>query len=103
MYIIIGTVIDMTELKETSIALERSEEKYRLLFEESNNAILLVSLVDGESFVVDANLLGSKLLGFEESNVIGEKLQDLLNSDVDFKSEMKHLQNLTSDEKIEKE
>jgi PAS domain S-box-containing protein len=102
--IIIGTVIDMTELKETSIALERSEEKYRLLFEESNNAILLVALVEGESFVVDANLLGSKLLGFSDNNVIGEKLQDLMSSEIDFVSEMKHLENLNmSNEKIEKE
>jgi len=102
--IIIGTVIDMTELNETSVALERSEEKYRLLFEESNSAILLVALVEGESFIVDANLLGSRLLGFEDNNVIGEKLQDLLSSEIDFVNEMKHLDSLTmSDEKIEKE
>lgn len=37
-----GTVIDLTNIQKASQAIKQSEEKYRLIFEESNDAILLL-------------------------------------------------------------
>ena len=46
-----GSVIDLTSIEKATQALKESEEKYRLIYEESNDAILLL---DGDR-VVDAN------------------------------------------------
>jgi PAS domain S-box-containing protein len=51
--IISGTVIDITELYETSQKLKTSEQKYKLLFEESTNGIALINLEDLK--VIEAN------------------------------------------------
>ena len=75
--IIVGTVIDVTELHETSIALKHSEEKYRLLFEESNNGILILYLDDKDSFIVDTNTQGVIMFGYPEKEIIGKKLEDI--------------------------
>ncbi|MFT4600031.1 MAG: PAS domain S-box-containing protein [Arenicella sp.] len=74
---IVGTVIDVTDLHETGLALTHSEEKYRLLFEESNNAILLFVLDEKESFVIDVNEQGKEMFGLTESNFIGKQLHEL--------------------------
>ncbi|UKN00564.1 PAS domain S-box protein [Paracrocinitomix mangrovi] len=76
--IIVGTVIDVTDLHETSLALRHSEEKYRLLFEESNNAILLIVIADKENYIVDANQMGSDLFGMLEDEIIGKQLNEFL-------------------------
>jgi PAS domain S-box-containing protein len=73
--IIVGTVVDVTNLHETSIALKDSEEKYRLLFEESNTAILLVNIANNERLILDANQMARDLL---KSNLLGLQLEDLL-------------------------
>ncbi|MDB3906729.1 PAS domain S-box protein [Crocinitomicaceae bacterium] len=46
-----GSVIDLTSIEKANQALKESEEKYRLIYEESNDAILLL---DGDR-IVDAN------------------------------------------------
>ncbi len=51
--VITGTLVDITELHQTSESLKESEEKYKLLFEQSTNGIILVDL-DTE-YVIDAN------------------------------------------------
>ncbi|MEX1002319.1 MAG: PAS domain S-box protein [Crocinitomicaceae bacterium] len=76
--IIVGTVIDITELHETSQALLQSEEKYRLLFEESNNAILLVAISDNDCFIIDANQMGEKLFSCDQQELIGAPLKRFL-------------------------
>jgi PAS domain S-box-containing protein len=51
--VITGTLVDITELHQTSQALKESEEKYKLLFEESTNGILLIDL--DTNYIIDAN------------------------------------------------
>lgn len=78
--IIVGTVVDVTNLHETSLALKYSEEKYRLLFEDSGNAILLM-IMDGEdSLIVDANSRGSSLFGYDGNELLGKTIS-LISSD----------------------
>ncbi len=52
---------DVTELKKTEKSLKDSEEKYRILFEKSNDAILLIE--DGN--FVDCNMSAVKMFGYK--------------------------------------
>lgn len=54
-----GSVIDLTETQKTAQALKQSEEKYRLIYEESNDAILLLS----DDRIVDVNRRAIQLFG----------------------------------------
>jgi len=74
---IVGTVIDVTDLHETGLALTHSEEKYRLLFEESNSAILLLVIDEEDSFVIDVNEQAQKVFGLEEVDFLGKKLNEI--------------------------
>lgn len=71
---IVGTLVDVTELHETGLALTQSEEKYRLLFDSSNSAILLLLLDDDASFIMDANKKAEELFLLSETDLIGKKL-----------------------------
>ena len=63
-----GSMINITEREKVQRALKESEEKYRILFEKSNDAILLI---DNDRFV-DCNSSVIKMLGYK-------KKSDLLN------------------------
>ncbi|MDP4866982.1 MAG: PAS domain S-box protein [Crocinitomicaceae bacterium] len=67
-----GTIIDLSELQRASSALKQSEEKYRLIYEESNDAILLL---EGEH-IIDINRKGIQLFGTPKSELINQKLWD---------------------------
>ncbi len=56
-----GISRDITERKKSELALKESEEKYRILFEKSDDAILII---DGHKFV-DCNNSVVKMLGFK--------------------------------------
>lgn len=68
-----GSVIDLTNTQKAAQALKQSEEKYRLIFEESNDAIFLL---DGDK-IVDANLRALQLFGIPRSKIIGIDLYAL--------------------------
>lgn len=87
--VIIGTLVDLTELHETSQALQHSEEKYRLLFEESYNAIVLVVMADDGNYIVDTNQTATELFGISENELIGTDLKDLISDPTDFEADMK--------------
>lgn len=87
--VIIGTLIDLTELHETSQALQYSEEKYRLLFEESYDAIVLVVISDEGNFIVDTNQTATKLFRIEENSLIGTDLVQFLSDPNEFKQDIK--------------
>ncbi len=72
-YHIEGTVIDLTEVQKANAALRQSEEKYRLIYEESNDAILLL---DGDK-IVDVNRKGLQLFGYPERELIQKQLYEL--------------------------
>jgi len=57
--------------KEDEKALRASEERFRQLFEQPNDAIFLIGL-DGK--VVDANKKAEQMLGFKKKEIIGQKI-----------------------------
>lgn len=67
-----GTIIDLTEVQRASSALRQSEEKYRLIYEESNDAILLL---EGDQ-IIDVNRKGIQLFGTLKRELINQKLWD---------------------------
>ncbi|MBD3636174.1 MAG: PAS domain S-box protein [Crocinitomicaceae bacterium] len=101
---IIGTLVDLTELHETSLALKHSEEKYRLLFEESNNAILLVMFSEDGRFVVDTNQMATELFGLDENYLVGKELSDLLSDPEDLMDDFLEIEKaLAKNKRVEKE
>ncbi|MEN9440125.1 MAG: hypothetical protein RLZ33_201 [Bacteroidota bacterium] len=68
-----GTIIDLTEVQQTATALSQSEEKYRLIYEESNDAILLIE----EDKIIDVNRKGIQLFGIPEHELLTMNLADL--------------------------
>ncbi len=65
---IIGTRTDITQRKLAELQLQTSERKYRLLFENANDAIML--LKDG--YFCDCNFLTEKLMGFSRDDFLGK-------------------------------
>jgi PAS domain S-box-containing protein len=79
--IIEGTLIDITEIHDAKLALELGEKKYRLLFEESKNAIVLTSSDDQET-IIDINRIGQKMFGSDLAGLLGVSLRDLIVEDI---------------------
>jgi PAS domain S-box-containing protein len=63
----IGTIQDITRRKEAEETLRRSEERYRTLFEESRDAIIICTL-RGE--LVDGNPAWWELVGYERGDLV---------------------------------
>ena len=68
-----GSVIDLTSIQKTSQALQQSEQKYRLIYEETNDAILLLE----NDNIVDVNRKATQLFGIVHDELIGTKLFEL--------------------------
>lgn len=68
-----GSVIDVTSIQKATEALKQSEEKYRLIFEESNDAILLIE----NDSIIEVNRRAVQLFGLSEKLMIGKNLYDL--------------------------
>ncbi len=64
----IGLVEDITERKKAEMALSDSEQKYRMLFEKANDAIMLM---DNEIFI-DCNKKTLNLFGCSKDEIIGK-------------------------------
>ncbi|MFP4025891.1 MAG: PAS domain S-box protein, partial [Thiohalospira sp.] len=64
----IGLVEDITERKKAELALSDSEQKYRMLFEKANDAIMLM---DNEIFI-DCNKKTLNLFGCSKNEIIGK-------------------------------
>ncbi|EPB65602.1 PAS domain S-box protein, partial [Ancylostoma ceylanicum] len=74
-----GTVVDVSEIQKATDALRKSEEKYKLIYEESNDAILLL---DGDR-VIDVNRRGMQLFGIPKEDFLKINLWDLTNDPTD--------------------
>jgi len=71
----VGISTDVTEKRETEYALKTSEEKYRLLVENANEAISLLDK-DGK-FLIMNNAAAYNILGGAPDDFIGKRLQVL--------------------------
>ncbi len=67
--LILFIIQDITEKKKAEQELKKSEEKYRLLFENSPNAIILAN---SKGIILDFNQVTEKLLGFKRDELIGK-------------------------------
>jgi PAS domain S-box-containing protein len=68
-----GTIIDLTEVQKTSAALSQSEQKYRLIYEESNDAVLLLD----DDTIIDVNRKGIQLFGVPQRQLLEIDLYEL--------------------------
>lgn len=80
-----GSVIDLTHIQKAAQALKQSEEKYRMIFEESNDAILLLK----NDHIIDHNQAANKLLGGQVGVLKKSKLFDL-SSDTSIENENRY-------------
>lgn len=87
-----GSVIDLTSIQKTSQALKQSEEKYRLIYEETNDAILLLE----NDKIIDVNRKTSQLFGLVYNELLEKSLFDFSanTSDVSRKKYNEQLQKL---------
>lgn len=70
-----GTIIDITELKETNRALRDSEERYRTLVDAAVDSIFVWEWETGR--IVNANQSASRLLKLSVDDLIGKALGEL--------------------------
>lgn len=92
-----GSVIDLTSIQKTSQALQQSEQKYRLIYEETNDAILLLE----NDKIVDVNRKATQLFGIIQDELIGKKLFELSANLTDasnkkYQSNIQRLENVKS-------
>lgn len=70
---------EIDERKQAELTMQQSREKYRMVFENANDAIFLVSLNKDCSFnaVVEVNNFACKRLGYAKDEILNLKLADL--------------------------
>ncbi|MBI5489508.1 MAG: PAS domain S-box protein [Deltaproteobacteria bacterium] len=67
--LVLGAFLDITSHLEAGAAIEASEARYRLLFEEMNDAAFLADAETG--FLLDANKKAEELMGRPRSELVG--------------------------------
>ncbi|MHB1148197.1 MAG: PAS domain S-box protein, partial [Lutibacter sp.] len=78
-YKMIGSVTDITDRKQAEDALRDAEARYRALFDQSPNGILLVDLETGKT--IEANETASKQLGYTHEEFTALRISDYEVSD----------------------
>ena len=74
--LVYAIIYDITEHKKAHELLKESEQRYRTLFEESNDAIFLLDLESGR--YTDCNRLAEKLTGYTHQEILNLKTGALL-------------------------
>lgn len=70
--VIEGNILDITEITLRTKALRENENKYRVIYEESNDSIVLLD----EDRIIDINQQGIKLLGKKQADILEKSLWD---------------------------
>ena len=71
-------VRDITERKQAEKALRQSEDRFRVLFEQAADSILLLEIMpDGVPVIRDANGATFRLLGYERDELIGQRISSV--------------------------
>ena len=71
----IGTVLDITQLKQSEFALRQSEEKFRSVIEQSGEGI---TLADSDGNYTTINPAFCKMTGYSEAELLTMNVRDLL-------------------------
>jgi PAS domain S-box-containing protein len=64
-----GTGRDITERKKAEDALRKSEEKFRSLFESTNDGLMITDITTGK--IISANPAAARMLGYNLNEIIG--------------------------------
>jgi len=70
-----GVLEDITEKRIAEEALQESEEKYRLLVENTGEGIIII---DRDETIIFSNKAGSEIFGIDENDFIGKNLKDYM-------------------------
>ncbi|WP_224984906.1 PAS domain S-box protein [Geomonas agri] len=73
--VILSTLVDITQLKQTEAALRDSENRFRTIFDHAPVAIGIAAVDDGR--LMDVNPAWLRLLGFQREEVLGRTAQEL--------------------------
>ncbi|MBU5611649.1 PAS domain S-box protein [Geomonas azotofigens] len=73
--VILSTLVDITQLKQTEAALRDSENRFRTIFDHAPVAIGIGAVDDGG--LMDVNPAWLRLLGFQREEVLGRRAQEL--------------------------
>lgn len=70
-----GVLEDITEKRKSEQALQESEEKYRLLVENTGEGIIII---DKDKTVLFSNRAGADIFGVQEKEFVGDNLKDYM-------------------------
>lgn len=73
-YVLVN-VRNISEFKEIQHRIERSEEKYKQLFEQASDGIFIANL---NGIYTDVNPAGCQMLGYTKQQLVGRSISDLL-------------------------
>ena len=74
LYAVLGIGKNITERRIAELYLKESEEKFRMLYENSPFAILLIDL---KGILMDCNPIALKMFGYNKNEVIGKQIRSL--------------------------
>ncbi|CAK0775979.1 hypothetical protein CCP3SC1_800002 [Gammaproteobacteria bacterium] len=70
-----GTTQDITSQKQVELAFQRSEERYRLLIEQTVDGIFVS---DADGYLTEVNLAGSEMFGYTREEILRLNIADLI-------------------------
>ncbi len=73
--LLIETFVDISKLKQAEITAKRNEESFRRLFEQSNDAVFIHTILDEK--ILDVNKMACKLTGYSKEELLSMTTFDL--------------------------